>query len=81
MAVQAGSPVYPVTVKVAGEASEALMEAGLTEPEAQERETETEAPLSGMKSLLTVKLAMVVLVMVQEPAGDRRAAEQVPVDA
>ena len=62
-------------------ASEALAEVGDAAPEAQERETETDAPLLGTKSLMTVKVPVVVLVMVQEPAGDRRAAEQVPVDA
>jgi hypothetical protein len=78
VAVQVGLPVYPLTVKTAGVASEALREAGLAEPEAQERETVTEAVLSSEKSLLTVKVPVVVLVMVQEPV--RRAAEQVPLE-
>ena len=76
MAVQVGLPVYPVTVKTAGVASEALAEAGRAVPLAQERETVTEAGLLSEKSLLTVKVPVVVLVMMQEPV--RRAAEQVP---
>ena len=76
MAVQFGLPVKPLTVKVAGVASEALAEAGDAEPEAQERETETEALLSGTKSLMTVKVPVVVLVMVQEPIVKNSA--QVP---
>ena len=65
MAVQEGLPVKAETVKTAGVDSEALAEAGRAVPLAQERETVTEAPLSGTKSLLTVKVAVVVLVMVQ----------------
>jgi hypothetical protein len=76
VAVQVGLPENPETVNTAGVASEALRDAGLAEPEAQERDTVTLAPLSGTKFLLTVKVAVVVLVMVQEPA--RRAAAQVP---
>ena len=78
MAVQVGLPEKPVIVKTAGVASEALRDAGLAEPEAQERETVTDDPMLGTKSLLTVKVPMVVLVMVQEPA--RRAAAQVPLE-
>ncbi len=77
MPVQVGEPLKPVTVKVAGEASEALAEAGEAVPEVQERETVTEAALLGTKSLLTLKEAELrVLVMVQEPA--LRRALQVP---
>jgi hypothetical protein len=76
VAVQVGLPEKAETVKTAGVASEALRDAGLAEPEAQDRETVTEAGLPSEKSLLTVKVAVVVLVMVQEPV--RRAAAQVP---
>jgi hypothetical protein len=76
VAVQVGLPEKPLTVKTAGVASEAVAVAGESDPLAQERETVTEAVLSSEKSLLTVKVAVVVLVMVQEPA--RRAAAQVP---
>ena len=79
MAVQVGLPVYPVTVKTAGVDSEALAEAGRAVPLAQERETVTLAPLSGTKSLLTVKVPVEVLVIVQEPVV--RLAEQVPEEA
>jgi hypothetical protein len=48
-----------------------------TDPETQERDTVTSAVLPSEKSLLTVKVAVVVLVMVQEPIV-RRAAAQVP---
>ena len=79
MAVQLGSPVKPVTVKVAGVASEALAEAGKAVPEAQDRLTVTEAALLSEKSLRTVNWAEFrVLVMVQVPA--LRAALQVPLE-
>jgi hypothetical protein len=72
-------PEKPETVNTAGVASEAVAEAGEAEPEAQESETVTEAPLSGMKFLLTVKVAVFrVLTIVQEPADS--AAEHVAVD-
>ena len=74
-----GSPLKPVTVKVAGVASEALAEVGETLALAQDRLTVTEAPLFGTKSLLTVNWAELrVLVMVQLPAV--RAALQVPLE-
>jgi hypothetical protein len=74
-----GLPSKPVTVKVAGAASEALAEAGETLPLAQDRLTVTEAPLLGTKSLLTLNWAVLrVLVMVQLPA--LRAAPQVPLE-
>ena len=79
MAVQVGLPLAPVTVKVAGVASEALAEAGETLPEVQERLTVTEAPLLGMKSLWTVNWAVFrVLVMVQLPVPS--VALQVPLE-
>ena len=76
MAVQVGLPEKPDTVKDAGVASEALAEAGDAAPEAQERETVTEAGLLSEKSLLTVKVAVVVFVMVQAPVV--RGAKQAP---
>ena len=60
VAVQLGSPLAPVTVKEAGEASEAGAEVGEAVPETQERETVTEAALLGTKSLLTVKVGATV---------------------
>ncbi len=67
MAVQVVPTVKPVTVVVKGVASEAEPEAGDGVPEVQETLTETEAPLLGTKSLLTVRVAAFsVLVMVQE---------------
>ena len=79
VAVQVVPGPKPEMVKTAGVASEALAVAGLSVPEVQERETVTLAPLLGTKSLLTVKVAVEVLVMVQEPVV--RLAEQVPVEA
>ena len=52
-----GSPLKPLTVKVAGAASETLAEAGETLPLAQDRLTLTEAELLSEKSLLTVNWA------------------------
>ena len=76
---QLGLPVYPLTVNVAGVASDALAAAGDTVPEAQDSETVTLAPLFGTKSFFTWNDALVsVLVMVQDPV--ERAAEQVPVE-
>jgi hypothetical protein len=64
--VQTGSPEGPLTVKFAGAASEALAEAGETEPLAQERDTVTLAALLGTKSLFTAKSALIsILMMVQ----------------
>ena len=77
MAVQVGLPEKPETVKTAGVDSEASAVAGVSDPLAQERDTVTLAALLGTKSLLTVKVAVLVLVMVQEPTV-RRAAPQVP---
>jgi hypothetical protein len=65
VAVQVGLPEKAVTVKLAGSDSEAVVSSSVTDPEAQARDTVTSAPLSGTKSLLTVKAAVVVLVMVQ----------------
>ena len=79
MAVQVGVPEKAETENAAGVASDALRDVGLTEPEVQERETVTEAPLLGTKSLLTVKASVVVFVMVQEPPV-KSAAEQVTVE-
>ncbi len=79
MAVQVAPALKPVTVVVKGVASEAEPEAGEGVPLVQETLTVTEAPLLGMKSLLTVRVALFsVLVIVQVPAES--AAEQVPVE-
>ena len=67
VAVQVAPAVKPVTVVVNGVASEAEPEAGEGEPLVQVTLTDTEAALFGMKSLLTVSVALLrVLVMVQE---------------
>ena len=68
----------PVTVKTAGAASLAGFGLGATiVPAPQVRVTLTEAASLGTKSLLTVKVALLrVLVMVQVPT--LRRAEQVP---
>jgi len=75
VAVQLGLPLAPVTVKVAGEASEALAEAGETLPLAQDRLTVTEAPLLGTKSLLTLNwpggISSLVMVQVLLSPGRR----------
>jgi hypothetical protein len=79
VAVHVGLPEKPETVKVAGVASEALVEAGDAEPLAHESETVTLAPLFGTKSLFTVNVAALrSLTIVQDPGLS--AAEQVPVD-
>ena len=73
----------PVTVKTAGEASLALALAGVTTPLSQTRETVTVVvSVLGLsvKSLLTVKVSLLsVLVIVHWPAA-MSAALQVPVD-
>jgi hypothetical protein len=75
--VHVGLPVNPVTVNDAGVASEAEADAGEAEPVAQTRETVTEPPAFGTKSLLTVKFAVFrVLTMVQDPVD--KVAVQVP---
>ena len=80
MAVQSGSGVKPVTVKIAGEASLAEALAGVTTPVSQVRETVTEAALLGTKSLRTEKVStFCVLVIVHWPTATR-AALQVPLD-
>ena len=64
--MQAAPAVKPVTVKTAGVASEALAEAGVTVPLVQVALTVTEAALFGTKSLVTVNVpSMRVLVIVQ----------------
>ena len=79
MAVQVVPTVKPVMVVVKGEASEAEPEAGEGVPVVQVTLTLTEAALFGTKSLLTVRVALLsVLMMVQVPAES--AAEQVPDD-
>ena len=65
MAVHVAPAVKPVTVKLAGVASEAEAEAGDTVPLEQVRPTVTDAVLFGMKSLFTLKVAVFVFVMVQ----------------
>jgi hypothetical protein len=77
VAVQEGLPVKPVTVKTAPADSEADAVAGVSVPLAQTSDTVTEAPLFGWKSLLTVKVAVLrVLMIVQDPESS--AAVQVP---
>ena len=76
MAVQVGLPEKAETVKAAGAASETLAEVGEGVPEAQEKERVTEERLVSEKSLMTVNVAVVVLVMVQEPIVKNSA--QVP---
>jgi hypothetical protein len=67
VAVQVAPVLKPVTVVVKGVASEAEPEAGDGEPLVQVTLTDTEAPLLGAKSLLTVRVALFsVLVIVQE---------------
>ena len=79
VAVQFGSPEKPVTVKTAGVASEALADAGLAVPLAQDRDTVTLAALLGTKSLFTWKVSVVMLfTMVQTPT--LRSALHVAVD-
>ena len=79
MAVQVVPGLKPVTVKTAGVVSEALVEAGETLLPAQARLTVTEAELLSEKSLWTVKVAELrVLVMVQLPPV--RAALQAPLE-
>ncbi len=80
MAVQLGSPEKPVTVNDAGVASLAEALAGVTEPDAQVRETVTEAALLGTKSLRTENVStFCVLVIVHWPTATR-AALQVAVE-
>ena len=74
-----GSPLKPVTVKVAGAPSEALAEAGEALPVAQDRLTVTEAALSGMKSLWTVNWALLRVLVIVQLAVLRRAL-QVPLE-
>jgi len=79
VAVQVGSPTNPVTVNTAPPDSDALADAGVSDPLAQLRETVTLAGLLSEKSLWTVKVALFsVFTIVQEPAN--RAALQVPLD-
>lgn len=58
-------PLAPETVKDAGVASEAGAFGGVTVPDPQTSVTVTEAGLSSEKSLLTVKTALAVLMIVQ----------------
>jgi hypothetical protein len=79
VAVQFGSPTKPVTVNIAGVDSDALAEAGVADPLAQERLTVTLAALFGTKSLATWKVSLVcVLTMVHVPMLSRAA--QVPLE-
>ena len=60
-------PVKPVIVVTNGVASEADPEAGVGVPLVQDTLTETDAPSFGTKSLFTVSVALVcVLIIVQE---------------
>ena len=77
MAVQVAPKLKPVTVKLAGSASEAVVSSLATEPEVQTMATVTSAVLLSEKSLLTTTWAVRrVLVIVQEPV--RRPAAQAP---
>ena len=70
VAVQVGSPLEPSTFVTNGVASEADPEAGTGVPLTQLTLTLTEAPLLGMKSLLTVNVwssRMLVIVQDEEP--------------
>ena len=69
----------PLTVKTAGEPSLAEALAGVTVPLSQVRVTVTEAALLGTKSLSTVKVSTLVLVIVHWPTATR-AALQVPLE-
>jgi len=80
MAVQVGAPVYPVTVKTAGEPSEACRGVVTTVPLEQVRETLTLAGLLGMKSLCTTNWPLRrVLVIVHSCALS--VAAHVPVES
>ena len=58
----------PVTVNTAGAASDAFSGVCVTDPDVQVSATDTAAALFGMKSLFTVTVALLsVLVMVQLP--------------
>jgi hypothetical protein len=79
VAVHVGSPLYPVTVKVAGLASEADADAGDTLAPGQERLTVTDALLLSLKSFFTLNWALRrVLVIVHSPALS--AAAHAPVE-
>lgn len=68
MAVQSGSPTKPTTVVLNGVASEAVPEAGIARPDAQETLTLTDAPSFGTKSLFTVNGALVCTLMIVQDA-------------
>lgn len=77
--MQVAPTVKPLTVVTNGVASDAVPEAGEGVPLLQLTLTLTLAPLFGWKSLLTVRVAVLsVLVMVQLPA--ERFALQVPLE-
>ena len=57
MAVQVAPRLKPVTVKLAGSASDAVVSSLATAPLVQTRPTVTSAASSGTKSLLTVTVA------------------------
>jgi len=83
VAVQLGSPLKPVTVKTAGEASLARALAGVTTPLSQTRETVTvvvSVPGLSEKSLRTVKVALLSVLMIVHWPTAMRAALQVPVE-
>ena len=58
MAVQVAGAVKPVTVKLAGSASDAVVSSLTTVPEVQTSPTVTFAVLSSLKSLFTVNVAV-----------------------
>jgi hypothetical protein len=65
VAVQSVLPSVPVTVNVAGRASDAGAVGGATVPVPQKRETVTVPVLSSEKSLWTMNVPIAVLVIVQ----------------
>ena len=63
--MQVAGVVKPVTVKLAGSASDAVVSSSTTVPEVQTRPTVTSAVLSSLKSLFTVNVAVALFTMVQ----------------
>jgi hypothetical protein len=79
VAVQVAPKLKPVTVKLAGSASEAVVSSFATLPDVQVTDTVTSAALLSEKSLFTTTCAVRrVLTMVQEPTLS--AAEQEPLE-
>jgi hypothetical protein len=79
VAVQEAPVLNPVTVETNGVDSDAVPDAGAGVPLVQVTDTGTVAALFGMKSLLTVRVALrSVLTIVHWPALS--SAEQVPLE-